>query len=111
MKKDLLSMPAESFFWNRITPRERQQLSLSENKEYLKPYSLILSQATVKDFRKLHMNTSSFYSCDNEEFIHFSLFDCCALKSLFRNNQVLTVNTATGNYKWRKPYNKRTLPK
>jgi hypothetical protein len=105
MKKDLLSMPADAFFYYRLTPRQRIR---SQDR---KPYSLILSQATTNDFKELYENTSSFYSCDDIDFIHFSLFDCCDQKDKFVDSQVLTVNTETENYKWRKPYNKRTLPK
>jgi len=110
VKKDLLSMPAESFFWSRITGEERNELFFKGEK-IRKPYSLILSQATVADFRELWGSTSSYHSSDSTNFIHFSLFDCWEEKNKFKNSSVLTVNTETGNYKWRKPYNDRTLPK
>ena len=111
MKKDLLSMPAISFYYCRLTPKERMAIEEEEGKKIKKPYSLILSQATIKDFESLWLNTSSVYSCNAGNFIYFSLFDCCDERSDFENNQVLTVNTETGNYKWRKPYDERTLPK
>jgi hypothetical protein len=112
MEKDLLSMPAESFYYNRLTYRERDaELLLPENERFQKPYSLILSQAIVDDFEDLVKNISCFYSSYDDGFIHFSLFDCYEDKIKFKNNEVLTVNVLTGEWKWRKPYNWKTLPK
>jgi hypothetical protein len=74
-----------------------------------KPYSLILSQVDIVDFDQLWdqlivtFRGWCFGKKLKDEWLHFSLVSCFD-KDTFKENDVLSVNVATGKYAWRKPY-------
>ena len=111
--KDIIYIPAEGWLRRSMNPRVNYLAN--------HPYSLILAMADYEDFDQLYSVTSSYFvSASNKgrfDFWHFSQFQCQDKEHYIRgpipyyknflNTQVLTYNTETETYMWRKPFTER----